>query len=137
MTRPHIGHLGVIVQDLGAVIDLMERLFDLKPKALKDLSEAGLKVAEFDLANLTIEFLEYVGSESSFARQVMGDRMGLNHLSLTVQDLGAAVDRFTAKGFKVMAGFPRQGAHGRVVFFEPEPELGFLMEICQPDREGE
>jgi hypothetical protein len=53
-----------------------------------------------------------------------------------VQDLGAAVDRFTAKGLKVMAGFPRKGAHGRVAFFEPERELGFLMEICQPDREG-
>jgi methylmalonyl-CoA/ethylmalonyl-CoA epimerase len=136
MKRPHIGHLGVIVQDLQATVALMERLFDLKPKTLKHLCDAGLKVAEFEFANLTVEFLEYVGSELKFARQVMGDRTGLNHISITVEDLGVAVDRFSAKGLKVIAGFPRQGAHGRVAFFQPEDQLGFLLEICQLDREG-
>lgn len=135
MKRPRIGHLGVIVQDLQAAVVLMERLFELKPKTLKDLSDAGLKVAEFEFANITVEFLEYVGSGSNFARQVMGDRTGLNHISITVEDLGAAVDRFSAKGLRVMAGFPRQGAHGRVAFFQPEDPLGFLLEICQPDKE--
>ena len=133
MKRPYIGHLGAIVSDLQAAIRMMERLFDLKPKTLKDLDDAGLKVAEFEFANLTVELLEYVGSESHFARQVMGDRVGLNHLSLTVDDLEAAVDRFSVKGLKVMAGFPRQGAHGRVAFFEPENDLGFFLEICQPN----
>ena len=137
MKRPHIGHLGVIVRDLQAAVALMESLFDLKPKTLKDLSDAGLKVAEFEFANLAVEFLEYVESESNFARQVMGDRAGLNHISLTVEDVGAAVDQFSAKGLKVMAGFPRQGAHGRVAFFKPDRALGFLLEICQPDGEGE
>jgi hypothetical protein len=61
--------------------------------------------------------------------------MGLNHISVTVEDLGTALDRFSAKGLKVMPGFPRQGAHGRVAFFQPEAQLGFLLEICQPNRE--
>jgi methylmalonyl-CoA epimerase len=136
MKRPLIGHLGVIVQDLQAAVALMERVFELKPKTIKDLSDAGLKVAEFEFANLTVEYLEYVGSEPNFARQVMGDRMGLNHISITVENLGVAVDRFSAKGLKIMPGFPREGAHGRVAFFQPEAQLGFLLEICQPDREG-
>ena len=74
MKRPYIGHLGAIVSDLQAAIRMMERLFDLKPKTLKDLDDAGLKVAEFEFANLTVELLEYVGSESHFARQVMGEQ---------------------------------------------------------------
>ncbi|MCW5770129.1 MAG: hypothetical protein KIT16_00735 [Rhodospirillaceae bacterium] len=82
-----------------------------------------------------MELLQYTGKNDGFARQVMGERTGLNHISARVDDIGAAMAALGAKGLRAMDGFPRQGAHGQVAFFAPEPTTGLLFEICQPDQE--
>ena len=66
----------------------------------------------------------------------MGERMGLNHISARVDDVDHSVSELTTAGFTPMQGFPRQGAHGRVAFFEPDRVTGLLFEVCQPDSPG-
>ena len=63
----------------------------------------------------------------------LSDSLGLNHISARVDDVEASVAQLGAAGFKVMNGFPRQGAHGIVAFFEPDPTTGLLFEVCAPD----
>ncbi|MEN8196557.1 MAG: VOC family protein, partial [Pseudomonadota bacterium] len=89
--------------------------------------------AEFTAANVTVELLQFAGKEDAFARQVMGERLGLNHISARVADVERSMSDLAAAGFQPMAGFPRRGAHGRVAFFEPDATTGLLFEICQPD----
>jgi len=43
----------------------------------------------------------------------------------------AALEAWSARGARVMDGFPRPGSHGRVAFFEPESTGGLLLEICE------
>lgn len=132
MTAPHIDHIGIVVADLAKAVEMLKPLFGDAVR-FKDLPEVGLKVAEFRAANVTIELLQYDGRNDGFARAVMGERTGLNHISARVADIGAAMAALGAKGLRVMDGFPRQGAHGQVAFFAPEPTTGLLFEICQPD----
>ncbi|MGE0735348.1 MAG: VOC family protein [Alphaproteobacteria bacterium] len=133
MSRPRVDHIGVIVTDLGAAIALFEKLFGGAKPHIKELPDVGLRVAEFEAENVTIELLEYTGHNDAFAKQVMGERLGINHVSFGVADLAASIDAVAAAGAVRMAGFPRQGAHGKVAFFDPRSTGGLLFELCQPD----
>ncbi len=135
MSAPHIDHIGILVADLDAALDRLKPLFG-SPAEVKELADVGLRVAEFHAVNVTIELLQYVG-EAQFARRVMGERLGLNHISARVENVERSLAALAAAGHAPMPGFPRQGAHGRVVFFEPDPVSGLLFEICQPETKKE
>lgn len=131
MTKPTIDHIGIIVADLEAAVDRLRPVFG-DHVTIKELADVELRVAEFQTANLTVELLQYTGP-AELARQVMGDRLGLNHVSARVADVDGAVAALDDKGFTMMEGFPRAGAHGRVAFFHPDDTTGLLFEVCQPD----
>ena len=136
MSKPAIDHIGVIVAALDQALALMKLLFKAAPAYVKDLPEVGLKVAAIETANVTIELLQYCsGGDSAFARQVMGAAPGLNHISARVDNLEAAMAELAEAGFAIQPGFPRQGAHGRVAFYQPDAATGLLFEICQPDKD--
>jgi len=135
MSAPTIDHIGIIVGDLDAALERLRPLFGA-PAQVKEIADAGLRVAEFHASNVTIELLQYKG-DAQFARRVMGERLGLNHISARVEDIGQSLAALSAAGFRPMQGFPRQGAHGRVAFFEPDPVSGLLFEICQPESKTE
>ena len=136
MNTPRIDHIGIIVSDLEQAVKKLRPLFG-EHSAIKDLSEVGLRVAEFHAANVVIELLQYTEGNAEFAKRVMGERLGLNHISARVDNVEPAIADLTAAGFRKMDGFPRQGAHGRVAFFEPDRVTGLLFEVCQPDRQEE
>jgi methylmalonyl-CoA/ethylmalonyl-CoA epimerase len=131
----HIDHIGIVVADLDAAVSRLKPLFGDRIR-MKELADVGLRVAEFRAANVTVELLQYTGKNDAFARQVMGERLGLNHISARVEDVERSLAALSAAGLQPQAGFPRQGAHGRVAFFEPDPVTGLLFEICQPDAQA-
>lgn len=122
-----IDHIGIIVSDLDLSIERFRGLFG--EPTLKALPEAGLRIAEFHAENIIVELLQYQG-EAKFARETMGERIGLNHISIGVDDLEGAMKSLP---FRAKPGFPRQGAHGRIAFFEPDETSGLLFELCQED----
>ncbi|MDH3236835.1 MAG: VOC family protein [Alphaproteobacteria bacterium] len=131
--KPVVDHIGVVVPDLDAAIDLFTKVFGAGPALTKELPDVGLRIAEFAAANVTVELLQYTGENDGFAKDVMGEAPGVNHISFRVDALGAATKAVEAAGAKTMAGFPRQGAHGQVVFFEPASTGGVRFELCEPD----
>lgn len=135
MSAAHIDHIGIVVADLDAAVSRLKPLFGDSVR-MKELVEVGLRVAEFKAANVTVELLQYTGKNDAFARQVMGERLGLNHVSARVPDVERSLAELRAAGLHPMEGFPRQGAHGRVAFFEPDAVTGLLFEICQPDAQA-
>lgn len=136
MSKPYIDHIGIIVADLDTAIDRLRPVFgdDIE---IKELPDVGLRVADFRTRNLTIELLQYTGEgggdASTFARGVMGDRPGLNHVSARVENVEDAVSALGETGFAAMDGFPMQGAHGQVAFFQPDDTTGLLLEVCSGD----
>ena len=132
MNKPVISHIGVIVADLDAAVAMFKRLFCGGPASLKEMPEEGLRIAVFEAANVAIELLQYTGTNDELAKRVMGEAPGVNHISFGVGKLADAIAELEAAGAKTMEGFPRQGAHGRVAFFEPESTGGVLFEVCEP-----
>ncbi len=130
MNRPRIDHIGLMVADLDAAVERLRPVFG-GDVSYKDLPQYELRTAIFQTANLAVELLQYTG-EAAFARRVMGSRLGLNHVSAEVADAEASIAALEQRGFAVKDGFPTEGAHGTVAFFEPDNVTGLLFEICQP-----
>jgi methylmalonyl-CoA epimerase len=131
MTGPCIDHIGIIVDNIDQSIALFEQLFGVRPAALKEMHDVGLRIAQIRTENVDIEMIQYTTQEAGFAREVMGSRAGVNHIAILVDDVNTWSKRLEDKGAKLMQGFPRQGSHGRVAFFEPESTQGILLEICE------
>lgn len=137
MSRPRIDHIGIIVGDLDAAVASMARMLPGAPVRRRSLPDAGLEVAEFAAANLIIELLEYTDAGDGFGRAVMGPAVGVNHLSLGVPDLDAALAALREHGVEPMAGFPRPGAHGRIAFLPRDEDTGLLFELCEAEGQEE
>ena len=134
MSKAHIDHIGIVVADIEAAVERLRPLLG-EAEPIRDLPDYGLRVAMIETANVTIELLQYTGHGDDFARGVMGERLGLNHISARVDDVGRSVGDLTAEGFRMMPGFPRPGAHGEVAFFERDETTGLLFEVCAPDAD--
>jgi methylmalonyl-CoA/ethylmalonyl-CoA epimerase len=129
MSAPRIDHIGIIVADLEAAIERFGALLGGLVPERRDLPDVGLRIAEFHAVNIAIELIAYDG-DAPLARRVMGSTPGLNHVTVAVDDVDAAIGRLGASGFHIQPGFPRAGAHGTVAFFERDEETGMLFEIC-------
>jgi methylmalonyl-CoA epimerase len=131
MRVPTIDHIGIIVENLERSVALFECLFDLKPSGIKEMPGVGLRIVRLNGANISIELLQYSAEGESFAKKTMGERPGINHLSIRVEDIKSSLENLEDKGVKVIEGFPRPGSHGQVAFFEPETTQGILLEVCE------
>ncbi|MBN2123040.1 MAG: VOC family protein [Deltaproteobacteria bacterium] len=136
MSGPFIDHVGIIVEDLHASLGLFERLFGMRPDTVKEMPDAGLKIAHLRAQNVGIELIQYT-RKGCFGEKVMGARKGLNHLSFHVEDIDSSLKDWQEKGIHVMEGFPMQGSQGPVAFFEPETTGEILLELCHHPGEGE
>lgn len=97
------------------------------------LDDGALRVVFVHLGPVTIELLEPRSPEHTVARFLETRGPGIHHLSLEVDDLGAALGQARAAGATPIDESPRAGAHGsQVAFLHPKSLFGTLIELCQP-----
>lgn len=128
---PTIDHIGIIVENLEAAAESMEKFLGVAPGPIEEMPDAGIRLVPLKAANITIELIEYLSDGESLGRSAMGDRTGLNHISKKVDDIDGAIEQLTEDGFKLLPGFPIDGAAGAVAFFAPDRACAILTEICQ------
>ncbi|MCC7457704.1 MAG: VOC family protein [Nitrospira sp.] len=136
MTAPRIDHIGIIVDDLEAAVAAFTKMLPGAPVTRRSIPDADLEVVELAAANVIVELLRYTDRGDGFGRAVMGSTNGVNHLSLSVNDLDETLASLRASGVEPAAGFPRRGAHGRVAFLPRDPHTGLLFELCEADVKG-
>ncbi|MDP7427920.1 MAG: VOC family protein [Alphaproteobacteria bacterium] len=128
MTR--IDHIGIVVADIEAAIPHYRKIFG-EVHERREMAEAGIRIATFEAENVTVELLQHTGGGDGAARELLGIKPGLSHLAAQVDDVPTAMNELSAAGFRVRKGFPRQGLHGPVAFFEEEDEMACLFEVCE------
>jgi methylmalonyl-CoA/ethylmalonyl-CoA epimerase len=129
-----ISHIGVVVKDLDRAIAKFKG-FGLTCAETTELKELGVEIAFFPISDSQMEFICFTDPEKGKESIVRAQKGAINHLCFEVDSLEKTIQDFEKTGAKLLKGYPRHGAHGRVAFFDPETTENVLIEIYSPTPE--
>jgi methylmalonyl-CoA epimerase len=79
-----------------------------------------------------IELLEPFSEETPVGRFIAKRGEGLHHICYEVEDLSNKLEELRARGVRVLDGYPRRGAEGKLVaFLHPSSAGGVLVELVE------
>jgi methylmalonyl-CoA epimerase len=131
--RAVLDHVGIAVADL----DLARRFFadalGLQIHAPEDVISQRVRAHDVGLdGTASLELLEATAPDSPIAGFVAKRGPGLHHLTLRVDDIGAALSHLSSKGVRLIDKVPRVGAGGALIaFIHPTAAHGVLVELKQ------
>ncbi len=124
-------HIGIVVEDLQKATDALLFYFDLRYEELLVMEEAGIRIAFYPLGAGQMELIEFQKPMEEVDSIVHEPRSGVQHVAFQVENFDNTLQELIEKGLKVVRGFPREGAHGKVAFFYPTEGLDLMIEICE------
>lgn len=124
-------HLGIVVDDLEKATKELSYFFNLECEERMDIEDAGIRIAFYPLDGGQMEIIEFQKPMEDVDPLVLKPRAGVQHVAFQVENFEKTLDELIARGLKVVKGFPRKGAHGKVAFFYPTEALDMLIEICE------
>jgi methylmalonyl-CoA/ethylmalonyl-CoA epimerase len=131
MKIKRIAHLGIVVRDLDAALELFTGALPLDLVHTEDYQ--GMKVGFIPVGDSSIELLQDVSGSSGVKKFLENNGEGIHHIAFEVDDIEQAVAELREKGVKLIDEKPRAGAHGMsVAFMHPKATHGVLMELVQP-----
>jgi methylmalonyl-CoA/ethylmalonyl-CoA epimerase len=135
-----IDHLGIAVRSISDSLAFYRDVLELKLKAEEAVADQGVNVALLPIGETRIELLEPVSEDSPVGRFIARRGEGLHHICYEVEDLTSKMDELRSRGVRVLDGYPRRGAEGKLVaFLHPASANGVLVELVEKARtpEGE
>ena len=130
--KAHLDHVGIAVRDLGAALAFYRDALGLEVEGAEDVGSQRVRAHFIPAGSASLELLEATGSESTIARYVEKRGPGLHHITLRVDDIGAALAQLKSRGVKLIDEVARPGAEGAMVaFIHPSSAHGVLVELKQ------
>jgi methylmalonyl-CoA/ethylmalonyl-CoA epimerase len=127
-----LDHIGIAVADLDEALAFYRDALGLEVQVPEDVLSQGVRVHFMPAGGAAIELLEATAEDSPIARYVAKRGPGLHHITLRVDDIGAALARLKSRGVRLIDEVPRPGAHGSLVaFIHPASAHGVLVELSQ------
>ena len=128
-------HIGVVVGDLKKATKELSHFFDLECEDRMEISDAGIQIAYYPLGTGQMELIEFQKPVDDVDPMVTRSGAGVQHVAFQVDNFDDSLEELMGKGLKLVRGFPRQGAHGKVAFFYPTAGLNLMIEICESSDE--
>lgn len=126
-----IDHVGVLTDDLDAVVALAGHL-GLAASAPEAHPELGIEVVWIDLGAVRLEVFRPTDPYGRAARALAVEGPGVHHVALTVDDVGARLERMQEEGVASEDEVPRQGVHGgRIAFLDASAAGGLRIELVE------
>ena len=124
-------HIGIVVTDLKKAMNELSYFFGYECREQVEIKEAGIQIAFYPLGAGQMELIEFQKPMEEVDSIVLEPRPGVQHVAFQVDNFDNTLQELINKGLKVVRGFPREGAHGKVAFFYPTEGLNLMMEICE------
>jgi methylmalonyl-CoA epimerase len=124
-------HIGIVVSDLEKAMSVLSYFFGFECRERMEIKEAGIRIAFYPLGVGQMELLEFQKPMAEVDSIVLEPGSGVQHVAFQVENFDDKLQELIAKGLKVVRGFPREGAHGKVAFFYPTEGLDLMIEICE------
>jgi len=125
-----IDHIGIVVKELEGAIERFQT-FGLPASEVTELKAIGVKIALLPLGGSSIELIYFTEPQKGPQSVVRSQQGAINHICFEVDHLEASIRDFESKGARLVEGYPKQGVHGRVAFFDPQTTEDVLIELCE------
>jgi methylmalonyl-CoA epimerase len=127
-----LDHVGIAVGDLASALAFYRDALGLEVEASEEVASQRVRAHFVPVGSSKLELLEATGADSAIARFVEKRGPGLHHITLRVEDLGAALAQLKARGARLIDEQPRPGAEDALVaFIHPSSAHGVLVELKQ------
>ncbi len=128
-------HIGIVVQDIKKAMNELSYFFGFECREQMEIKAAGIQIAFYPLGAGRMELIEFQKPMEEVDPIVLEPRSGVQHVAFGVENFDNTLQELIEKGLKVVRGFPREGAHGKVAFFYPTEGLDLMIEICEADSD--
>ena len=131
-----IDHIGIAVANLEEALAFYRDALGLDVEPPEDVASQHVRAHFIPAGEGAIELLEATADASPIAGYLRKRGPGLHHITLRVDDIGAALARLKSRGVRLIDETPRPGAHGSLVaFVHPSSAHGVLVELKQTNQE--
>lgn len=135
-----IDHLGIAVRSISDSLAFYRDALGLELSTTETVEDQGVRVAMLPVGESRIELLEPVSGDTTVGRFIEKRGEGLHHICYEVEDLASKLEEIRESGVRLLDGYPRRGAEGKLVaFLHPASTGGVLVELAEKAKvlEGE
>jgi len=127
-----LDHIGIAVADLDTALEFYRDALGLDIGPAEEVASQKVRVHFAPLGGASLELLQATSEDSPIARFIARRGPGIHHITLRVEDIGAALAQLRARGIRLIDEAPRAGAEGALVaFVHPASTGGVLVELTQ------
>jgi methylmalonyl-CoA epimerase len=130
--RAILDHVGIAVRDLEAALAFYRDALGLEIDPPVQIDSEKVRASFVPVGEARLELLEPTAPDSTIAKFVDRRGPGLHHITLRVENIGAALAHLAARGARLVEDRPRTGAENALVaFVHPSSAHGVLVELKQ------
>jgi methylmalonyl-CoA epimerase len=130
--KARLDHVGIAVKDLATALAFYRDALGLEVHDIEEVSSQRVRAHFIRAGEPALELLEATASDSTIAKYIEKRGPGIHHITLRVEDIGAALAQLRARGVRLVDEAPRPGAEGALVaFIHPSSAHGVLVELKQ------
>ena len=134
-SKSKIDHIGIAVRSIQDVLKLYEGVLELRVSGYEDVEEQGVRVAMLPIGESRIELLEPLRTDSPIEKFMSKRGEGIHHISVCVDNIESALERFKAAGVRLIDSTPKRGAgNSKIAFIHPAGMHGVLLELVEHEK---
>lgn len=133
-----VDHIGIAVRDLDEAIALFGRMLGVTPVRVETNEIFQVREAMLPIGpnGICLQLLEPLDDRSMIATYLAEHGAGIQQIAFRVDDLAAAVDELTERGFRALFDGWREGSGGsHINFLQPADVGGVMVELVE--RQGD
>ena len=130
-----IDHLGIAVKSISDSLSFYRDVLGMELAGTETVDDQGVHIALLPVGEARIELLEPISAETPVGRFITKRGEGVHHICYEVDDLSSKLDELRSRGVRLLEGYPRRGAEGKLVaFLHPASAHGVLVELVEKAR---
>ncbi|OQY26176.1 MAG: methylmalonyl-CoA epimerase [Anaerolineaceae bacterium 4572_32.1] len=135
MSIKKIDHVGIVVHDIEAALQVYRDALGLKLTKTESVPEQEAKIAFLTVGESEIELVQPTTSDGGIARYLAKRGEGIHHICLEVDDIEAVLAQMAERGLELINQSPRVGSGGqKYAFVHPKSAHGVLLELYEKPK---
>jgi methylmalonyl-CoA/ethylmalonyl-CoA epimerase len=129
-----VHHIAYVVADLDSMVEMMERVFGMKPFRRDTIEKSGQEVALFEMeGGATLEVIRPLHEQTIWAEFVRKHGDGIHHIGYSVDGINDRLKELEARGVALKDDEARlSGVGWMVASVDPKSTNGLWFQLVQP-----